>query len=344
VRSVSAAFGVATFLLSAGGAMAATTSCITVAACVFGANTSTGYGVEGTSKGNDGVVGMTTENATSASAGKAGVAGYDSGTNNGTYNSGVYGTSKNGYGVQGKATGTGYGMYGTSASSVGVLGTGHNVGVEGNSLTEAGTGVSAESGGGRALDAYSPRGTGLSTTATAGTAIYASTESGKVFVGHYDGVSGSAQDVVSIDHYGNEILAGGLTMGGTPLLRTNSTTGKDLTSYGARTSSPTLEDFGQGSLRQGAAHIPLEPAYSSTIDPRSYLVFITPQGDSRGLYTTAITSTGFDVRENGGGRSSLAFSYRIVGRPLDTKAQRLPLMAKPVVQSARRLPAAPVTR
>jgi len=55
-------------------------------------------------------------------------------------------------------------------------------------------------------------------------------------------------------------------------------------------------------------------------------VFVTPEGDSRGLYTQQ-TSDGFQVRENGGGRSSLTFDYRIIAKPLDMKATRLPTMS-----------------
>ena len=71
MRLQSAALIAATLVLCAADAEAATTSCSTVAACVFGANTSSGYGVEGTSKTNDGVVGTTTENATSAYDGQS---------------------------------------------------------------------------------------------------------------------------------------------------------------------------------------------------------------------------------------------------------------------------------
>lgn len=62
----------------------------------------------------------------------------------------------------------------------------------------------------------------------------------------------------------------------------------------------------------------------------NYLVFITPQGEPRGvLYVTQKTPYGFAVRESAGGHSTLALDYRIVAKPLASNAQRLPVMAMP---------------
>jgi hypothetical protein len=55
----------------------------------------------------------------------------------------------------------------------------------------------------------------------------------------------------------------------------------------------------------------------------SYHVFITPNGDSKGLYVTAKTATGFEVRESGGGTSSLSFDYRIVAKRAGYENQRM---------------------
>jgi len=41
-------------------------------------------------------------------------------------------------------------------------------------------------------------------------------------------------------------------------------------------------------------------------------VFLTPKGDCRGLYVSNETQTGFEVHELGGGKSNVAFDYRIV--------------------------------
>ena len=57
------------------------------------------------------------------------------------------------------------------------------------------------------------------------------------------------------------------------------------------------------------------------------MVFITPAGDSRGLYVANRTLAGFWVRENQGGRSTLFFDYRIVAHPLHAPNTRLPAVA-----------------
>jgi hypothetical protein len=100
--------------------------------------------------------------------------------------------------------------------------------------------------------------------------------------------------------------------------------GAKLKTYLASQSLPTMEDFGEGQLVNGQASVPLEHQFASTIDTsRSYLVFITPEGDSNGLFVASKTANGFVVRESKGGRSSLAFQYRIVAHPYGDASTRL---------------------
>jgi len=65
-------------------------------------------------------------------------------------------------------------------------------------------------------------------------------------------------------------------------------------------------------------------------------VFLTPEGDCRGLYVRRKSAASFEVRELVGGKSSIAFSYRIVGRRKDIKGHRR--FAK--IDKGRSLPAA----
>jgi hypothetical protein len=61
------------------------------------------------------------------------------------------------------------------------------------------------------------------------------------------------------------------------------------------------------------ATIALEPTFAQTVDATSdYHVFLTPQGDCRGIYVSNKSAAGFEVHELGGGQSSVAFEYRIV--------------------------------
>jgi hypothetical protein len=73
------------------------------------------------------------------------------------------------------------------------------------------------------------------------------------------------------------------------------------------------EDFGSGQLASGRTTVALEPTFAQTVNTGTeYHVFLTPEGDCRGLYVSSKTPTGFEVRELEGGQSSVAFSYRIV--------------------------------
>ena len=74
-----------------------------------------------------------------------------------------------------------------------------------------------------------------------------------------------------------------------------------------------FEDFGAGRLENGTAAVALDPTFAQTVNAASdYHVFLTPEGDCLGLYVSRKTASGFEVRELGGGRSTVAFDYRIV--------------------------------
>jgi hypothetical protein len=85
-----------------------------------------------------------------------------------------------------------------------------------------------------------------------------------------------------------------------------------------------MEDFGSGMVQNGVAVVKIDPAFAETVTAdASYHVFITPNGDSKGLYVIRKTATSFEVRESGGGTSSLSFDYRIVAKRRGYEAQRL---------------------
>jgi len=75
------------------------------------------------------------------------------------------------------------------------------------------------------------------------------------------------------------------------------------------------EDFGSAQLHNGVAEVALLPSFLDTVEIHSgYHVFLTPNGDSRGLYVAQKTADGFEVREHGGGKSNISFDYRLVAR------------------------------
>ena len=85
-----------------------------------------------------------------------------------------------------------------------------------------------------------------------------------------------------------------------------------------------FEDFGAGQLADGAATVSLDPTFAETVNGAAdYHVFLTPEGDCRGLYVSRKTASGFEVRELGGGRSTVAFDYRIVALSRGFESVRL---------------------
>jgi hypothetical protein len=66
----------------------------------------------------------------------------------------------------------------------------------------------------------------------------------------------------------------------------------------------------------------LDADFVKVVKVADYHVFATPEGDCRGLYVRRKSAKGFEVRELGGGKSNVAFFYRIVARRKDIKAHR----------------------
>jgi len=160
----------------------------------------------------------------------------------------------------------------------------------------------------------------------------------------FEGLGAARVDIFTVDDGGN-VRAHSFTSD------LASTTGQRLVSYAPQASQPVIEDFGEAELTNGSAYVHLESRFASTMAEGGYLVFITPEGDNRGLYVTQKSATGFAVRESQGGHSTVAFSYRIVAKPLGNGSPRLPVeiqrrVAKPISPRASNLsaPAPHVTK
>jgi len=73
-----------------------------------------------------------------------------------------------------------------------------------------------------------------------------------------------------------------------------------------------FEDFGSEQLRGGVATVRLDSRFTQTVNTAmEYHVFLTPNGDCKGLYVHQKTATSFEVRELGNGNSNVRFDYRI---------------------------------
>jgi hypothetical protein len=100
--------------------------------------------------------------------------------------------------------------------------------------------------------------------------------------------------------------------------------GKQTAIYAMQSAENWLEDAGSGQLSNGSARIALDSAFAQTVNAGvEYHVFLTPNGDSKGLYVSQKTATSFEVHEQGGGTSSIAFDYRIMAKRKGYESVRL---------------------
>jgi hypothetical protein len=94
--------------------------------------------------------------------------------------------------------------------------------------------------------------------------------------------------------------------------------------YATQSAENWMEDYGTGALARGVGVVQIDATFAQTVTgDASYHVFLTPHGDSKGLYVTNLTPTSFEVRESGGGTSTLSFDYKIVGKRRGYEQQRL---------------------
>ncbi len=98
---------------------------------------------------------------------------------------------------------------------------------------------------------------------------------------------------------------------------------RTIETYGVQSPENWMEDFGTGQMARGVAVVKIDATFAETVSGTAdYHVFITPRGDSKGLYVIDATPTSFEVRESGGGTSTLSFDYRIVAKRRGYEAMR----------------------
>lgn len=100
--------------------------------------------------------------------------------------------------------------------------------------------------------------------------------------------------------------------------------GTHRTLYSLESPESWFEDFGRAELVDGEAQVELDPDFAAvTKIEQDYHVFLTPEGESNGLYVTSREPEWFAVREQQRGTSTLTFSYRVVAKRKDLDAERL---------------------
>jgi hypothetical protein len=141
----------------------------------------------------------------------------------------------------------------------------------------------------------------------------------------FQGLNSASTAVFNVSDGGNIVIAGEIFTSGT--CNGGCTRTRRVQSYVPHESVPMSEDVGEAQLVDGHAYVPISADFANVIDRRTtYLVFITPEGNSRGVYVSDKSHGGFAVHENEGGHSTLAFSYRIVAKPYGEDETRLPMV------------------
>jgi hypothetical protein len=240
-------------------------------------------------------------------------------------------------GVASATSGTSNGVYGFSASSTGfgVKGTSPNVGVygqsDGGSTTGAKYGYTAGvwgDTGGPSNSLYS----GVTGTADENIAGYFennSSGSETIFAANNAKSSGSAAVLYTIGgHFGGSCtidVSGNLSCNGSKSAVVPVDGGsRNVALYAIEGPENWFEDAGSAQLSNGAAVVNLEPVFGQTVNTEmEYHVFLTPKADCEGLYVSNETPSGFEVHELRGGRSSIAFDYRIMAKRKDYESVRL---------------------
>lgn len=135
--------------------------------------------------------------------------------------------------------------------------------------------------------------------------------------------NGKTKKSCLIDPYANLTCSGKLT-GDATLIHHRNGAGQEVLAYGSESATATIEDVGTARMINGVANVRIDPAFAAVTDRKWYYVFLTPLGETRGLFVSVKTAAGFQVRETERGHSNLEFDYRIVAHPIDAGDARLP--------------------
>lgn len=306
----------------------------------------TGVGVLGTSSATTG----TPAGMEGVAASGYGVYGVNNAGNG--FNPGVIGinSSLSGPAVEGQAQSTAGSTVGVegqalSSSGTGVLGVassslGFTLGVNGISFSTAGAGVLGQAPTKKFSQtasgiqgSYSPGVWGDTTAATReGAGVIASADNNyAMFAANnstgvptiYGENETSDTSALVLEALGSTV-GGSCTMDVSGNLKCSGTVGADaavdggarkVSLYGVQSAENWFEDAGSGQLHNGSARIALDPTFAQTVNTAvEYHVFLTPNGDCKGLYVDQKTATSFEVHELGGGTSSVGFDYRIMAK------------------------------
>jgi hypothetical protein len=264
-----------------------------------------------------------TVNGGTSSSSTAGVLGESNAASGTTYGVGGLAASPSGYGVEGlniATTGDAIGVYGHSGSATGS-------GVYGQSVKASAEGGATDGG-------FYPIGVWGDSGEQFGFGAFGSADDGWSFVGYNNSSSGFStvwfENDETNDSGAQVLFAYGNGFGG----QCNSTVSGNFSCNGSfeevtpvgsgakkvalnaiHTPESWFEDAGSGQLSSGEAVVNIESVFGETINTGvEYHVFLTPNGDCKGLYVAQKSAGSFVVKELGGGTSNIAFDYRIMAK------------------------------
>src|SRR6266540_1833842 len=237
----------------------------------------------------------------------------------------VRGEGAGGGGVIGTDSGAGFGLRGESATGQGVHGHSvDNIGVFGHTVaaSNASPGVLGQATQGYGVFGFSQDSNGIagqSGGSAAGCVGFAGAPGGYGIYGGTAVAGGYAGGFA-----GPVLVVGDFTAtGGAKSAAVPHPDGTHRRLYCMESPESWFEDFGKGRLANGRGEVKLDADFAALVHGDDYHIFLTPRGDSNGLYVNGLTSFGFEVREQKGGTSSLDFDYRVVARRKDIPAPRL---------------------
>jgi hypothetical protein len=245
------------------------------------------------------------------------------------------------YAVSNATSGTNYGLEGTNASpdGSGVLGannstTGNALGIFGQTESTDGIGIyavaidnSSSTAGERPIAVWGtsnePGAIGVLGTTDDAIAVAGTNNASNVAAADFINEESTRIDAAVLvtrgSHYGGDCIldvSGNVECTGvkSAVVPVDGGTRK-VALYAVESPENWFEDIGSARLSSGSAVVQLESTFAQTVNSGvEYHVFLTPNGDCKGLYVTNKSASSFEVRELGGGTASIGFDYRVIVR------------------------------
>jgi hypothetical protein len=102
--------------------------------------------------------------------------------------------------------------------------------------------------------------------------------------------------------------------------------------YAVEATENVFEDFGTAALKNGKARVDLDDVFAETVNTaQKYQVYLTPSGDTKGLYVSGRDARGFTVQEAQGGSGSFEFDYRVVAKVRGYEGTRMEQFEPPTM-------------